>query len=188
MLVLGIDPGSCQSAYVVYDNETKKIVDKEILENKILLRHLRKTTPVQADFLAMQADYLAVEMIASYGFPVGKTTFDTCLWIGRFIEAWDFSDRPIPDKEDKKWNLVYRKSVNRENYCESVCMHLCHSARAKDTNIRQALIDRYEPSGGGRTPQIGIKARPGPLFGLTTDMWSALAVAITWDESHRTLF
>jgi len=55
-----------------------------------------------------------------------------------------------------------------------VKLHLCGSARAKDTNIRQALIDRY-----GGSAAIGKKAAPGPLYGVSKDVWSALAVAVT---------
>jgi hypothetical protein len=43
--------------------------------------------------------------------------------------------------------------------------------RAKDQNIRQALIDRLGPP--------GTKKNPGPTYGVTSHMWSALAVAVT---------
>jgi len=57
-----------------------------------------------------------------------------------------------------------------------VKLHLTQTRRAKDANIRQALIDRYGP---GKALAVGLKATPGPLYGLTGDCWSALAVAVT---------
>jgi hypothetical protein len=57
--------------------------------------------------------------------------------------------------------------------------------RAKDPNIRQALLDIFPGTGGGATPQIGTKAKPGPLYGVTSHAWSALAVAITVAGNRR---
>jgi len=101
-------------------------------------------------------------MVASYGMAVGKDVFETALWTGRFIEAWGGPH-----------TKVYRKDVK---------LTLCGNASAKDANIRQALIDRYPPTGGGRRPQTGTKAKPGPLYGVRRDIWQALAVAVTWVE------
>ena len=47
--------------------------------------------------------------------------------------------------------------------------------RAKDSNIRQALLDLY---GGDKRKAIGIKAEPGPLYGIKSHMWAALGVAV----------
>jgi hypothetical protein len=106
-------------------------------------------------------------MIACYGMPVGATVFETCVWIGRFIEAWG-----------DEFTKVYRKETK---------MHLCQTMRAKDSNIRQAIIDRYPATGGGKKPQIGTKAQPGPLYGVSKDVWAALAVAITFAETYSEL-
>lgn len=114
---------------------------------------------------------LAIEMVACYGMPVGESTFETCVWIGRFIEAYGGDHVK-----------VYRK---KKAECESVTMHLCKSSRAKDSNIRQAIIDRYEPTGGGKIPQIGTRAQPGPLYGIKSHLWSALAVGITALETRK---
>lgn len=77
---------------------------------------------------------MVIEMIASYGMPVGKEVFDTCVWIGRFVEA---SGMPT--------NYIYRKDEK---------MNICHSMRAKDSNIRQALIDRFGVVGTKKNPRV----------------------------------
>lgn len=101
-------------------------------------------------------EFLAIEMIASYGMAVGQEVFETCVWIGRFIQAWNGPHA-----------LIYRKTVTS---------FVCGSGKAKDSNVRQALIDRY----GGKHKAIGNKKSPGPLYGMKDDMWSALAVAVTF--------
>jgi hypothetical protein len=93
----------------------------------------------------------------------GKSVFDTCVWIDRLIDAWGWPT----------YTQIYRLDVK---------MHLCHDSRAKDGNIRQAIIDRYPASGGGKIPQIGTKKQPGLLYGIKKDLWSALAIAITVSE------
>jgi len=140
MKILAIDPGSTESAFVIFDGIN--ILDKGIIPNEQLL-----------DYSASY-DKLAIEMVASYGMPVGKTVFETCVWIGRFIEAHGLGITADHDK-------VYRQEVK---------MHLCNSMRAKDGNIRQALIDRFG--------EVGTKKNPGALYGVSSDIWSALAVAV----------
>jgi len=106
---------------------------------------------------------LLVEMIACYGMPVGRETFETCVWIGRFVQQ---SGVVSP-------KYIYRRDVK---------LHLCNSAKAKDANIRQAILDRYAATGGGKTPQVGTKKDPGPLYGVKSHSWSALALGIYWIE------
>ncbi|MGH7470493.1 MAG: hypothetical protein ACRENP_21315 [Longimicrobiales bacterium] len=50
-------------------------------------------------------------------------------------------------------------------------MHLCKNPKAKDQNIRQALIDLLGAP--------GTKKNPGPTYGISGDAWSALAIAVT---------
>ena len=61
---------------------------------------------------------------------------------------------------------------------KEVVTALCGSSKANDASVRQALIDRY----GGKEKAIGKKKAPGPLYGVTKDVWSALAVAIVWQD------
>jgi len=155
MNIIGIDPGNEKSAYVLYANHEIREYGIYINED---MRSIVSTT---------YADLLAIEQCACYGMPVGATVFDTSLWAGRFIERYVVS-------QHKPYRIIYRKDVK---------MLLCNSMRAKDGNIRQAIIDRYEPTGGGKIPQIGTKAKPGPLYGISKDVWSALAIAITAHET-----
>jgi hypothetical protein len=159
--LLAIDPGNEQSAVVVYDTATRLPVWWAKEPNEQIRGWLDETT----------ADLMAIEMVASYGMAVGATVFETCVWAGRFIERWmvDLGSRRGRDHAPVR---VYRRDVK---------LHLCGSPRAKDANIRQALIDRYGPS---KARAVGLKASPGPLYGIKADCWSALAVAITAVEAN----
>lgn len=153
MKVLAIDPGPVQSAWVLLvDGKPERFA---IADNYTLLES------VGDGWLSGQAtpyDMLAIEMIASYGMPVGAEVFETCVWIGRFTQAWYGPH-----------SFVYRGDVK---------LHLCGTKRAKDAHVRQALIDRY----GGKNKAIGRKATPGPLYGVSADVWQALAVAVTYAD------
>lgn len=144
-MIIAIDPGTTESAFVFWNGQ--RIIKKDFVSNFQLLTDLRGGFGRPTQF-----DEVHIEMIASYGMPVGKETFETVLWIGRFIEAWP---GPAPQ-------LVYRAEVK---------MHLCQSVRAKDANIRQALIDRFGPP--------GTKKQQGVLYGVKSHLWSALAIAVT---------
>jgi hypothetical protein len=101
---------------------------------------------------------LVIEKVASFGMPVGAEVFETVYWSGRFAQAW-------------------RGPVERITRHE-IKMHFCHSARANDSTIRQAILDRF----GGKERAIGRKASPGPLYGVSGDVWSALAVALCYAD------
>jgi hypothetical protein len=51
--------------------------------------------------------------------------------------------------------------------------------KAKDANVRQALIDRY----GGKAEAIGTVKKQGPLYRVKSHAWQALAVAVTASET-----
>ena len=144
--MIAIDPGTIQSAYVQWDG--LKIESKGILENKHMLEYLRawKYPPFP----------LVIEQIRCYGMPIGQTTLDTVFWSGRFWQVWDGFKYMMPRIEVKK--------------------HLCHNGAAKDSNIRQALIDRFGPP--------GVKKEPGILYGVKKDIWAAMAIAVTWFDQN----
>lgn len=151
-MILAIDPGNIESAYCVIDKKTYKPLYFAKVENKYLKAWINTHDNL--------FDELAIEMVASYGMPVGKEVFDTCVWIGRFIQQ--------VDELEKKHNYVYRKDVK---------MNLCNSMRAKDSNIRQALIDRFG--------EVGTKKNPGWFYGFKADIWSAYAVGVTYLDKEE---
>ena len=155
MTTMAIDPGPVQSAYVVMTHDMQ-IVAKGILENWQL----------RSRICTSFCDTVVIEQIKSYGMSVGESIFRTCYESGRMIEAAQSSEKAV--------YMLPRAKVK---------IHVCGSMRAKDGNIRQAIIDRYPATGGGKLPQIGIKSAPGPLFGVSKDVWAALAVAITFVEA-----
>ena len=150
--IFAIDPGNTDSGFAFISMPDLQILAFGKVENERLLQNI--------PFLAGQADHFAIEMVASYGMPVGKDVFETCVWIGRFIEA-----------AEKQHHFVYRKD-------EKMC--LCHDSRAKDSNIRQALIDRYAKFDfkNGK----GTKKNPDTFYGVSKDVWQAIAVGVTYYE------
>lgn len=141
--ILAIDPGTTESGFVV-------LLDGQVRTSGVLTNDgMLQLLPEYAE----QNYTLAIEMIASYGMPVGREVFETCVWIGRFMQAWRKPDAV---------QLVYRKDVKSL---------LCGSAKAKDANIRQALLDMVGPQ--------GTKKAPGPTYGVKSHAWAALGVAVT---------
>lgn len=139
--ILALDPGNFQTGWVVYDG--KRVVHSGVdLNSDVTL------------LLSAWDGPMAYEMIACYGMPVGKEVFDTCVEIGRFIATWERNtlERAAP---------VFRKDVK---------LHLCGTTKAKDANVRRALIDLIGPQ--------GVKANPGPTYGVKSHAWAALGVAV----------
>ncbi len=151
-LVAGIDPGNTHSAIVIYDTETNSILHKAYLENEDFINNL----PVCSDFphAYVPATYV-IERVASYGMPVGETVFETVFWSGRFAQKLLFAS----------CHVDRMKRIEIKNI-------LCHSSRAKDGNIRQVLIDKIGLQ--------GTKKNPGPTYGMSGDLWAALAVAVSY--------
>lgn len=151
--LLAIDPGNIESGWVLLDVESRRPIEFDKTDNHDLREALLTRHP------SVQADHLFVEMIAAYGMPVGAEVFETCVWIGRFAEA---ARRDLGEAE-----LVKRREVK---------LHHCYSSTAKDSNVRQALVDRFatgQPNYGK-----GTKADPGWFHGFRADVWQAYALAV----------
>jgi hypothetical protein len=152
--VIAIDPGPEQTAVAVVNRDSLRVLDFFIKDNEEVLMYLE---------VRSAASDIRIEMIASYGMAVGATVFETCVWIGRFMQAAD----PYQDRTKR----IFRREVK---------MHLCGNATAKDANIRQAIIDKYESMHGSAVTKKG-----GMLYKVSKDVWAALGVGITAIEKER---
>jgi hypothetical protein len=151
-MILAIDPGNVESAYVILDDNLKPIKFAKI-DNHDLLGDLALVSEFQQD----KYDFV-IEMVASYGMAVGAEVFETVYWIGRFFEvAYGFKSR----------NRIYRKDEK---------INLCGTMKAKDSNIIQALKDRFGDK--------GTKSSPGWFYGFRKDIWQAYAVGITYHDMY----
>lgn len=162
--ILAVDPGSAASGVVLYDGAIPSgpVVWTAKVPNDALLGMLRvRELAAVGAYLTVYLTgphVLVVEMMRARGMPFSNEEMRTLVWLGRFIEAWG-----------GEWAEVYRQDVK---------LHLCGSVKARDANIRAALIDRF----GGKDRAIGNKRAPGPLYGVKADAWSALALAVTFND------
>lgn len=163
--IVSIDPGTRESAWTLFDCMTNKPEKFAKEPNIDVLNRIRKR-----DFAGGRTlHHLVIEKVASYGMAVGAEVFETVFWTGRFAEAW---------KHEPSVSRIFRKEV---------CIVVCNNGRAKDTHVRQALIDIY----GGKDVAIGHKNKvnkpptEGILFGVANDVWAALAVGYAWTEMQR---
>lgn len=154
--VLAIDPGNAESGWCVIDGDTRRPLHFGKVDNDVLLDSFYDVDNA-SDWPRL--DRVAIEMVASYGMAVGADVFETCVWIGRFTEALR--------RQGNEVDLIKRNPVK---------VHHCYSAKAKDSNIRQTLVDRFAL--GERNHGKGTKAEPGWFYGFHTDVWQAYALAV----------
>jgi hypothetical protein len=148
MIYLGIDPGPVTCCCVLYDGEQVQ---------EVVDLPTRQLAFWIADQQRCGPAEVACEYVTSYGMAVGAEVFQTVAQIGILVAL-------IPDIR-----LIPRADVK---------LHLCHTARAKDANVRQALIDAIGP--------VGTKKAPGPCYGVSKHAWAALGVAVTAAENALT--
>lgn len=155
-ILLAIDPGNTQSAFCLMRGY--KPVDKGKVQNSALLEYI-------ADH-AQGVGMLVTEMIASYGMPVGAEVFETCVMIGRIEQLADSLGVPHC--------RVYRAEEK---------LYICHDSKAKDANIRHALIERFAQHDKARG--TGTKKCPDHFYGFANDMWAAYAVGVVYLDKQR---
>lgn len=145
MRVLGLDPGTTQTGLALFDPVAGTIQGLH-QDNEQVLQFLQMMAPLPDQLLILEG-------IKSYGRAVGQSVFQTCCWLGRFMETWD---RP-----GGLWACYYQEQAK---------LWLTKSLKSKPSEINRSLQDRW----GAK----GTKKQPGRLYGFKGDhCFSALAIA-----------
>ena len=152
MGILSIDVGTTETGFCFINKETYKPIRFGKISNEDLLDIVRNE----------EYDTLIYEEFQSYGMPIGVSTITSITWNGRYMQ--------IALDREKKVDYIYRKEEK---------INLCGSMKAKDSNIRQALIDRFG--------EVGTKKQPGWFYGFKKDIWAAYAVGVTWLDKQKEL-
>lgn len=173
--VFAIDPGNKESAFVLLsmdgfldEADWLHYDPKSLVIQQHDKRECASVGTALMTWLYEQQDsddllYVVIERVQAMGMPVGYEVFETCEWIGRYSQmAEEYCVMP---------SYVYRLEEK---------VTLCNDSKAKDANIRQALIDRFARHDlkNGK----GTKKDPDVFYGFSADQWAAMAVATTFLE------
>jgi len=162
--ILAIDPGSAATGWVELETCSGAVREHGKTPNHEMLAMVRSTG----------VHVVLIEFMSPRGMPTSAQEFETLWWAGRFTEAAS----PVPvvrvTRDSVKRNLLGKVNVPKA-----------------DAAIRAVLIDRYAAIAGdpigGKAVAVGLKAKPGPLFGVAADAWAALALACAYIDGAETV-
>jgi hypothetical protein len=187
--VLALDPGDTMTAVVLVDLEAERLEGRWYLPNMDVLElipdlaigkqpkkyldsiphgkkkikadaKIREDIGISADKPYPVPEFMISEMIACYGMTAGKSLFETCVWIGRFIDAF------CNAKKDKNaYSLMYRGEIKK---------NIAHVSKGGDAQVNAGLRERMGDK--------GTKKEPGPMYGMMNDLNAALCVALTFKD------
>lgn len=150
MILIAIDPGPTTSGVVVYDTDAQRVTKAHA---ELVWPDVRR---LLSDHLLSGAGVVCERTQA--GPPSGDVVRTTEV-VGRVMEFCDSTRTPL--------ELLYRRDV---------LATLGVSARgSKDALVRAALIDLH---GTSKALAVGTRRAPGPLYGVTSHAWAALALAV----------
>lgn len=151
MEILCLDVGTEESAYCIINSETYKPLKFEKINNIELLKIVKNE----------KYDKMVYEEFQCYGMAIGVSTIKSITWNGRYIQSALDRNKPV--------EYIYRKEEK---------MNLCGSMKAKDTNIRQSLIDRFAEF--DLKQGKGTKDNKDFFYGFKSDIWASYAVGVTY--------
>lgn len=151
MIVLGIDPGPTHCGVVVYDTSPRSAC--------FAWKALTVAEAIHViEAYAGRAGLVAIERVQSYGI-AGASLLRTAEVGGMLHQC--ATNLGL----DVMW--LYRREVLRG-------LDVTGKGN-RDSLVRQRLIEIH---GGDRASAVGTKAKPGPLYGVASHAWAALAVAV----------
>lgn len=158
MSLLAIDPGTTESAYVVFEPYGRKAVGFGYALNDEVLKII-ETNHYE------EAVDIFIEEVRCYGMAVGRDVFETVKWTGRFAQA------AIDSGHRVHW--IGRKEV---------LMHLNGRTTASKAEVYAGLRDWF---GVTEKQAKGTVLHPGPMYGMNVHIRDALALAILASEKLK---
>lgn len=150
--LMAIDPGNIYTGYVIMDDNFKPLQFGKVKNDEMI--------KILQVYLVMNKR-VVVEMVASYMMNVGRTVFDTCIFIGRLQQICEY--------EGGEYNTIERRYAK---------LNLTNSVTASDADISRALVDRFSYE-NTKNHGKGTKKEPGFFYGFSADMWAAYAIGVT---------
>ncbi len=150
-IIVGIDPGPEKCGFAVYDAEARRVLEAH--------KDLSVEDTLSAlDIYAGRAGLVGIERVQSYGI-AGSSLLRTSETVGMLYQCSQSLRLPTV--------LLYRREILRG--LDAL------GKGNKDSLVRQRLIEMH---GGERRKAQGTKKAPGPLYGVASHAWAALAVAV----------
>jgi len=176
-MILAIDPGTKQSAYSLIRDDysivsANKLPNEEVLE---LVHH------GEYDVLAvecMEPRFHAPGAGKNMGLRIGDEVYETCIWIGRFMEAACARGKQIfrVFRSEERARLIPTKKNGLPPLTGKV-------GESGDSKMRAALIARF-----ARHDKVNGKGRAANkdfFYGFRADMWNAFAVGVVCLDRQR---
>ena len=181
---LSVDPGTALSGVIIMDAVTYDVVYAADVPPASVDSFFVYANPIVVSGCVYDISgiySLSVEDIVCMGFNAGKSLFDTAKMIGDIRTGWRIGN-------DGELSIIPRPDVKT---------HMCGSSSKRsdtgrlkaitDTDVKRAVMVKYAPTGGGKTPEVGTKKEPGPLFCMKglKHAWQALALGVTFLETRN---
>lgn len=161
-MIAAVDPGEKESGYVLLSDDLR-VLQATTWPNAQLLKEIAavRASLARASLAIELSRPFLMQRAGQKGAFFPSQLLHQAAWAGIFAASGELEDVSFYDRRAVKLQLLGRTNGG-------------------DAEIRQALIARY---GGTRADAIGVKAKQGPLYGVTGDAWAALALAITHAEA-----
>ena len=157
MRVLGIDPGTTKSGWVLWDIKRMIAIGSGISEHPLILDSLKRPKLY---------DVAIIEKPAPMGMTLGHDLCETIIMAGRYYQAATQAGGIV--------DYITRVDVKKRLVGKA-----CSNDAIVNAHLRAYLAQFH---GCTERDLKGKKAAPGPCFGLASHMWPALAAVIAAHE------
>lgn len=166
MRILAIDPGTEKSAYCMM-TETPSVISAADVDNDTVLRLVE-----EGDYDQMVIECMEARNLSTAGQAIGRSTYETCIWIGRYMQVAMQRGKPIMRvyRSEEKSLLIPTKKNRLPPLPEGI-------GNTTDAKIRASLIARFAKH--DKKNGKGTRHDKDVFYGFQGDMWAAFAVGVT---------